>query len=152
MTTDATPGYRAVLDALGATGPGLHTIHVRRVHEWLCKEKRSDLLWFGGAMVAFGHGQREAFEELTTLVDDAMGSGIATLTIVSNLPGMDAGELVVSLHHVQDGRCVTAEAYDQERYGQYPDALAAAERHRHDREAQARALYAPRTSRVTPDA
>ncbi|MER7952350.1 hypothetical protein ABTY59_33655 [Streptomyces sp. NPDC096079] len=152
MTDTAAPGLRAVLDALGAVGPGLHTIHVRRVRALLCVEQRSEFLWFGGKTVSFGHGQREAFEELATLVDDAMSSGIATVTIVSNVPGMDAGELAVSLYRVEDGRCVTVEQHNRERYGPHPEAFAAAEQHRHDRETQARARYAPRALRVTPDA
>ncbi|MFB7031015.1 MULTISPECIES: hypothetical protein [unclassified Streptomyces] len=152
MSSDITPGYRAVLDVLGAATPGLHVLHIRHVRDWSSQEQRAELLWFGGTTVSYLDGGADAFERLTRLADEALTAGSAALTVVSNLPGMDRTELRVSLYRVQDGRCVTAEEFARERYGECPESLAVYGRHLKQREAEARRRYVPRSLRVAPGA
>lgn len=140
-----TPGELAVREAVAASGPGLHIVHVARNHDWNHEQAHAELLWFGGTMgVHFGPGQREAYDRATALVDAALNSGIARLTVVSEVP---PGERSARIYHVEDGRCITVEEYDTERYGKYPEPLAAARRRSAELTARALHWHAPRYRR-----
>ncbi|MEU3137006.1 hypothetical protein ABZ691_30085 [Streptomyces sp. NPDC006854] len=132
-----------IATALDTIGSGFHTLHVKHVHGWSVREKRAELVFItGDGRAEFGAGQQDALRAVTRLVDEAMSSGIGILTIVSNTPAMP--EPSVALYRVHDGRCVTHEDYDVERYSECPEALASDVRYRAEREQLARRLYEPR--------
>ncbi|MFB6629934.1 hypothetical protein ACFCWY_08570 [Streptomyces sp. NPDC056362] len=143
LTAWCTPGRRAVVDVIRAAKPGVHTLHVAHTAEWLHREERAEFLTFGNgrAHIAFGSGQAAALDRVVALVEEAMRCGVGTLTLVSRVPVEE--ELPVAVYRVHDGRCLSVAEYDVERYGDYPEALAEAERHRARRAIRARALYAP---------
>ncbi|MFI1532138.1 hypothetical protein [Streptomyces griseus] len=132
-----------IATALDKIGSGFHTLHVQHVHGWSVREQRAELVFItGDGRAEFGEGQQDALRAVTHLVEEAMSSGIGILTVVSNT--LATSEPSVALYRVHDGRCVTAEDYDVERYSECPEALAAAVRYRAEREQLARRLYEPR--------
>ncbi|MFB7403434.1 hypothetical protein ACFCZR_24980 [Streptomyces rubiginosohelvolus] len=138
-----------IATALDTVGSGFHTLHVKHVHGWSVREQRAELEFIAAVdgRAGFGAGQQDALGAVTHLVDEAMSSGIGILTIVSNT--LATPEPSVALYRVHDGRCVTDEDYDVERYSECPEALAAAVRYRAEREQLARRLYEPRGLRPT---
>lgn len=129
-----------VLDKIGS---GFHTLHIRHVDGWRVRERRAELEFIAtGGQAGFGVGQQDALRAVTRLVYEAMFSGIGVLTVVTDSSA--ALEPSAALYRVYDGRCIAEEDYDAERYGDYPDALRAAEERRAEEEQRVRRLYEPR--------
>ncbi|MGW6290343.1 hypothetical protein [Streptomyces sp. NPDC055107] len=135
-----------IATALDNIGSGFHTLHFRHVDGWSDRERHAELEFIAAVdgRAGFGAGQQDALRAVTRLIQEAMdsGSGMGTLSVVSNT--LAAPEPSVALYRVHDGRCITAEEYDVERYGDYPDALAAAVKWRAGLEHRARWIYEPR--------
>ncbi|MFI6142375.1 hypothetical protein ACIBCC_29815 [Streptomyces griseus] len=131
----------AVLDKIGS---GFHTLHFRHVDGWRLREGRAELEFIAalGGRAGFGAGQQDALQAVMRLVDEAMATGMGVLTVVSNT--LATSEPSVVLYRVHDGRFITDEDYDAERYGDYPEALRAANRERAREEQRARRHYEPR--------
>ncbi|MFJ2225632.1 hypothetical protein ACIOFY_37020 [Streptomyces anulatus] len=132
-----------IATALDKIGSGFHTLHIRHVNEWSDRERRAELEFIAAVdgRAGFGAGQQDALRAVTRLVGEAMTTGMGVLTVVSNT--LATPEPSVSLYRVHDGRCITAEEYDVEQYGEYPEVLASAVEYRADREQRARLLYEP---------
>lgn len=142
---DARPTAQHVIaTVLDTIGSGFHTLHIRHVNEWSVRERRAELEFIAAVdgRAGFGVGQQDALRAVTRQLDEAMTTGMGVLTVVSNT--LATSEPSVALYRVHDGRCITAEEYDVERYGEYPEVLAAAVEYRIDREQRARQLYEPR--------
>ncbi|MFD4795076.1 hypothetical protein [Streptomyces anulatus] len=130
-----------ILDTIGS---GFHTLHMRHIATWSVPERRAELEFIAAddGRAGFGAGQQDALRAVTRLLDDALSSGMGVLTVVSNT--LATSEPSVALYRVHDGRCITAEEYHAEQYGEYPQALAAAAKNRATDEQHARLFFEPR--------
>ncbi|MCQ1581224.1 hypothetical protein [Streptomyces parvus] len=138
-----------IATALDEIGSGFHTVHIRHVDGWSDRERHAELEFIAAldGRAGFGAGQQDALRAVTRLVDDALKSGMGVLSVVSNTPAVPGTS--VAMYRVHDGRCITAEQYDAERYGPYPDAHAQAVKFRTEREQRVRWIYEPRGLRPT---